>query len=86
MIEPEAYTGPFVILYAVGMGWSVGVYPPLPDGLDRSRTFACKSEAWRYAQALWSEWRLPFKDLSAGNTGRDQSAIRARQKSLFPLK
>ena len=71
--EPEPYQGPFVVLRPVGMGFVVTVDPPLPDGHDRTRTFSTKDAAWNYAQATWSDNRLPLLDLSAGNVSRQFS-------------
>ncbi len=67
------YNGPFVVLASAGPCWIVSVDPPLPDGSgDRSQTFATKIAAWSYAQAIWTDHRLPLRDLSAGNTARSQ--------------
>lgn len=74
MIEEEAYHGPLVILRSVGMGYLVTVDPPLPDGHDRTRTFAMKNDAWGYARGLWSDHRLPLRDESGGNTARQFSS------------
>lgn len=69
--EPEEYHGSFVILRPTGMGYSVTVAPPLADGQDRSRTFVTKIDAWSYASGLWTDHRLPFRDETDGNTGRE---------------
>lgn len=69
-IDPDPYTGPFVTLRADGPLYTVDIEPRLPDGLDRSRTYACKSQAWGYARDLWVSTCLPFKDYSEGNVGR----------------
>jgi hypothetical protein len=71
--EEEVYRGSFVILRPVDMGYFVTVDPPLPDGHDRTRTFAMKNDAWRYASGLWSEHRLPLRDETDGNTARQFS-------------
>jgi hypothetical protein len=79
--DVEDYRGPFVTLCADGLGYRVTIDPPLPDRLDRSRNYACKSQAWGYARELWCRHRLPFRDFSDGNTGRDQAEIYARKNS-----
>jgi hypothetical protein len=76
--EEEPYIGSFVTLRADGPLHVVAVDPPLPDGLDRTRTYSTKDAAFGYARELWCEHRLPFRDFSDGNTGRDQAEICAR--------
>jgi hypothetical protein len=76
IVNPEPYTGPFVTLRPDGPLYTVNVEPTLPDGLDRSRTFGCKSQAYGHARDLWSEHRLPFKDFSEGNTGQNHNRRR----------
>jgi hypothetical protein len=63
----HAQTKPLVVLRPVPEGWRVSVEPPLPDGEDRTRTYADKVGAWTYAQGLWTDHRLGFRDESLGN-------------------
>jgi hypothetical protein len=37
-----------------------------------SRTFNGKDAAWSYARDLWSIFKLPLRDLTDGNTAREQ--------------
>lgn len=60
-------SSPIVVLSAVPEGFAVDVRPPLPDCLNRARTFADKSAAWAYAQATWVEHRLGLRDETVGN-------------------
>lgn len=73
IVDPKPYEGPFVTLRTDGRLYTVTVEPPLPDALDRSRTFACKSQAWGYASDLWRSGHLPFRDFTDGNTGQQNA-------------
>lgn len=83
--EAGAFHGPFVVIRPIGMGYEVTVNPPLPDGQDRTRTFATKHDAWGYASGIWREWHLPVRDLTEGNTGRSPRELHGR-KTSFSLK
>lgn len=69
IVDPEPYTGPFVTLRNDGALYNVTIEPLPVDGDARTRTYACKSQAWLYASGLWSAMRLPFKDFTDGYTG-----------------
>jgi hypothetical protein len=73
MPEAEEYHGSFVILRPDRMGFIVTVEPPLPDGEDRTRTYAEKHSAWGFARELWCELRLPFRDESDVRTTLDNA-------------
>lgn len=62
-----AQTSSIVVIRPVAEGYEVAVEPPLPDGQERTLTFYDKSNAWSYAQGLWSEHRLGLSDLTVGN-------------------
>ena len=64
----RAQPRPLVILRPSPEGYQVTVHPPLPDGRDRTRTFADKSGAWSYAQGLWTDHRLGLRDETVSNT------------------
>lgn len=61
--------GPMVLMLPSAQVFVVIVDPPLPCGNHR-RTFSAKSEAWHYAQTLWTSHRLGFADHSTGNAAR----------------
>ena len=61
--------GPLVLMLASGLGYVVIVDPCLPSGNHR-REFYAKSDGWRYAQELWSKFKLGFADHSTGNAAR----------------
>lgn len=68
--ESETYTGPFVVMSDDADGFHVSVEPP-PTGCEPCiLTFASKDEAWRAARDLWTAGKLPFRDLTVGNTAR----------------
>jgi len=58
---------PIVVIRPVPEGFEVTVEPPLSDGAERTLTFCDKSNAWKYAQGLWTEHRLGLSDLTVGN-------------------
>jgi hypothetical protein len=70
--EPRPrYSGPFVCIRPVdGFSWSVGIEPILSTGEGEPRTYGSKSEAFGAARALWSDHRLPCRDMTVGETAR----------------
>jgi len=74
---------PIVILRPVPEGYSVAVEPPLPDGEDRTRTFADKSGAWTFAQGLWTDHKLGFRDETVGNVTKPHGPRGPYRKRRF---
>lgn len=58
----------FVVIEPVQGGFSVKIQPTPVS--ERPRVFSDKNEAWSYARDLWSEHRLPLRDLTDGNSAR----------------
>lgn len=65
-----AQTSPVVVIRPVPEGYQISVEPPLPDGRDRTLTFADKSGAWAYAQGIWADHRLGLRDETVGNVSK----------------
>jgi len=74
---------PLVVLRPVAEGWQISVEPPLPDGEDRTRTYGTKTAAWSYAQGLWSDFRLGFRDESVGNVTKRNGMRGPYEKRAF---
>jgi hypothetical protein len=70
MCEEPPYSGPFVVIEPEPHGQYRVSIDPLA-GLDLSRSFDGKDEAWHYAQDLWSIFKLPLRDLTDHNTARN---------------
>lgn len=76
--------GSVVVIRPAPEGYSVDVDPPLPDGLNRARTFADKAAAWGYAQATWVEHRLGLRDETRANvTNPSRPRGPYRKRSFF---
>jgi hypothetical protein len=84
-VEPNAmrrddalpqYRGSFVTLNVSpdGLLYTVAIEPPIPGSENGPITFGCKSQAWSQGAAWWRLHGLPFKDLTDGNTGREQAS------------
>lgn len=67
------YRGSFVTLNASddGLIYTVAIEPPITGNESGPRSFGSKSEAFGQGAAWWRLHRLPFKDFTDGNTGRD---------------
>jgi hypothetical protein len=72
---------PIVIFRRVPEGYTVSIDPPLPDGEDRSHTFADKAAAWSLAQAWWTEHRLGLRDETIINVTRNSAPRGPDKKS-----
>jgi len=71
--EPRRrYAGPFVVIRAEaeGFAYQVSVEPILPTGEGEPRTFASKHEAFGAARDLWTQHRLPCRDMTIGEVAR----------------
>jgi hypothetical protein len=74
---------PIVVLRPVPEGYSVAVEPPLSDGEDWTRTFADKSGAWAFAQGLWTDLKLGFRDETIGNVSKPRRPRGPYRKRRF---
>jgi hypothetical protein len=69
--DTPIYDGPLIVLAPVAGRFRVSIEPGTSArGLER--VFPSKDEAWAFAQRLWTEFRLPLRDLSEGNLARMQ--------------
>ena len=70
--EPHPrYSGPFVCIRPAGdLEWTVSIEPILPTGEGEPRTYASKHEAFGAARELWSEHKLPCRDMTVSETAR----------------
>lgn len=69
--EPRPrYTGPFVVIRPDGLDYVVAVEPVLPNGEGQPRTFASKHDAFGAARVLWTEHKLPCRDMTISETAR----------------
>lgn len=61
--QPD-FAGPVVVIRPVdGIAWTVGIE-------CQPRTYGSKHEAFGAARALWSDHRLPCRDMTVAETAR----------------
>lgn len=69
--EPRPrYSGPFVCIRPLGLDYEVSIIPVLPTGEGEPRTYGSKIEAFGAARDLWTEHRLPCRDMTIGDVAR----------------
>lgn len=66
----ERYAGPFVCIRPVGLDYEVSIIPALPTGEGEPRTYGSKIEAFGAARDMWTEHKLPCRDMTIGDVAR----------------
>lgn len=84
-MQPDEGPGHFVTIRPDGLTYIVGIEPVMPCGAGQPRTYGSQHEAFSAVRALWTDHRLPCRDMTICRN-EPSKPRRITERFLFALK